>query len=301
MSSSDQKLLRYARKEKWAGHYFDDVDRVEGIKYDYSVYDNSIDGILYDYFRGDNDNSVVLQLGIAIIDNGIKIESSDFEFSQDGHVFTIKPSGSLEHTSIIEFKDGTQDKFFLFKAGKLFSTSEYTNRTATKSDTLVGDSSKYADLIASPLLTESRLVLFVGNQDIDELVLHGGYITDKSKYLAPFMYDSGRGYWINYGKIYGFVELIDMKGNFFMSFTRDFDTGELTGVLTRTTFIPTHEKRSKKESQIIVNNEKLYQRFYTNEGIPISKAKYLKNKRDIKTVLDEVMIPCLSNMTIEYL
>lgn len=332
-----KNLVKYALKTKWNGEYLSQGARESEIKPVHSVYDNSLGQIIYTITHNSEDDSSRLidypeDLMHLIQDGHSFIPNKIFDFIQDGSItqcpsfeikiegkdtITINLSGEKEQTNITEYKQDKEGqvnatvRYFTFNRYKLYSGLKYPLKPKADSQPgslffeedlvgLLGDATKEVSLCHYPTINGRRLVVFTYNEDIDELIHHRGYITTNSRYIAPYMYDTGKGYWINYGKIYGFVEITDLKDNFFSSFTRDIISGKLNGMLTRTTFIPCREEKYGHEVSLVVNNEMLYRRFYC-DGTLIDGCEYITRSLKLKLLVMEVIGRDVSSIVLEFL
>lgn len=164
-----------------------------------------------------------------------------------------------------------------------------------------------SNLIHAEASRERKLVLFLGlYPKLPILTNHMGYITKESNYIAPYMvkepYNEGK-YMINIGPIFGFVEITDLQGNFFLSFHRDYITGNLIGPVMRTTFIPMMEEPSEMEYPKIVNKEKLYVTYYsiTGNGCKVSDIEYNNQINVLKSLLNDHLPRDISNDIMKYI
>lgn len=200
----------------------------------------------------------------------------------------IMLNGFPLHIEVATEKDGSiqilnQLKEYIFrqKPNKLFERKFREREIDRKLVEFPGDKNK--DLKTYQIISERRLVLFVNNDpDIPELTLFMGYITDNSKYIAPYMIDTGNGYWINVGSIYGTIDINDLMDNFYLSFERSYDTGKLVNELIRTSFIPLYEAPSANEYRFVNPNsrELWYIRYYSQDesGKLVSQEDFNKYK-----------------------
>jgi hypothetical protein len=150
---------------------------------------------------------------------------------------------------------------------------------------------------------ERRLVLFI-NSDIPELDLFLGYITETSKYTAPYMYNTGIGYWINIGPIYGTIDINDVGNNFYLSYERDYQSGNLVNELIRTSFMPFLEAPQTGEYQMTgFGNVLWYVRYYnpvssynSSGNELITQEEYMKYKKEKADELSKYLPKVLSGL-----
>lgn len=148
-----------------------------------------------------------------------------------------------------------------------------------------------------PLDTTTRIVIFI-DSDVPFLSWSLGVITSTSRYIAPYLYDTGYGVFINLGPIYGDVDINQLDGTFLMSFKRSFDTGKLVDQYIRTPFIPYREQLEDDEYAIIVEPvfesgrcEKWYVKYYDplGSGKVIAQEEYQQYQAQKKKIVTNIL------------
>lgn len=273
--------------------------------YTYAVSDNVTNHRLYSvYEKTASDDSQIFSTAkytdgtIIVINEGKKIEIIDApKVTKDEILIEISDdSFDGEQYSIILIRPNIHEKI-----GYKFSSDNNHLKLMRLDSQIVIDTQfdKHNNMTECKVISERRFVIFAGCNDLKELEFHYGYITEDSRYIAPNMCKVSGNCWINIGKIYGHVVLTDHNNNFFMSFFRDFATGELDGELRRTTFIPLFEHQLPSEQSTIVNNEKLFTRYY-HHGYLTEQKVYINHIVNVRKVLTLHLPKDLVNMVMGY-
>jgi hypothetical protein len=137
--------------------------------------------------------------------------------------------------------------------------------------------------------------------DVPHLCPSIGIIANTSEYVAPFLYDTGYGFYINIGPIYGSVDVNNIDGSFMLSFKRSFESGKLVDQYIRTPFIPYSELPEKDEYEVTINTstkETWYVRYYDpfGSGKVISYDEYKKYQNERQLALGGIFPTVLQDL-----
>lgn len=267
------------------------------ISYDgdkFIISDSKTNKQLYKYHKGHN------YLDVDYFMNGddwytIKQNDRSLEIIIESSILSLSLYGKRgTRTDILGETDlGTLN--LEFDKGKLGYFDRDTGNFVTYGTTKQKSKPKLPKL---PIISERRLVVFINSLDIDELNFYVGYITDNSRYIAPYMYDTGLGYWINYGKIYGYVEIDSIFNRFYLSYTRDYSTDKIMGEVIRSAFIPGRETAEDKEYPVTIDDEKRFLSYYN--GIKVSKSEYDDYIHGMIELLEEYLPKLLTGVVMSY-
>lgn len=137
--------------------------------------------------------------------------------------------------------------------------------------------------------------------DVPHLCPFIGIIAATSEYVAPFLYDTGYGFYINIGPIYGSVDVNNIDGSFMLSFKRSFESGKLVDQYIRTPFIPYSELLEKDEYEVTINistKETWYVRYYDpfGSGKIISHDQYKRYQNERQLALGDIFPTVLQDL-----
>lgn len=183
---------------------------------------------------------------------------------------------------------------------QLFSAASITADTKDNKSPVLADYKSQKLTTTNPSIAgsnERRLVLFI-NSDIQELDNFMGYITETSLYNAPYMIDTGIGFWINIGPIFGTVDINDVNNRFYLSYERDYQSGNLVNEFIRTSFMPFMEKPLVNEYPT-GKDELWYVKYYnpqTLKGDIITQEEFLKYKAAKEAMVKQYLPAVLGNL-----
>lgn len=252
-------------------------------------FDLSNDNILQQYFLLNTDTK-------TIIDKISKVRRLTCDtFIPDISAPNDKINPFITINSII-FELVTENSTLMLKQ---FSTPDDNDISDTIFTADLGKKPDFKDSKGNllPLDTTTRIVIFT-DSDVPFLSWSLGVITSTSKYIAPYLYDTGYGVFINLGPIYGDVDINQLDGTFLMSFKRSFDTGKLVDQYIRTPFIPYREQLEDDEYPIIVEPvvesgrcEKWYVKYYDplGSGKVIAQEEYQQYQTQKKKIVTNIL------------
>lgn len=144
------------------------------------------------------------------------------------------------------------------------------------------------DILKLSVTNEERIVIFlIRDHTIPETNNYIAKISSKSSYIAPYMYKTSHGFWINVGYVYGKVHLETIKGDQYLSYTRSYINNKLIGPVTRTCFIPFNEQ--PKDYEIISSDGISYTRYYDYKGGLCTFTEYNHYYQSIKDILSQFL------------
>lgn len=139
--------------------------------------------------------------------------------------------------------------------------------------------------------------------DIPEVFFMILRITEPSKYICPSMRTTKFDVSIVCGKIYGHVYLDDLNDNPYISYTRDYISGNLIGPFRRTSFMPLRESIEANEEETEYKGVKIYQKYYHPDGSGkvVTSGEYNEYLSDLETLLDHLLYKNLTDMVMRYM
>lgn len=211
-----------------------------------------------------------------------------------------RDDGTLYRGNVLEFDQKGNNRVLLQKSGMYDDDDIVPNGKSP--EVILPAMPKSVDVTVVPDLkeykttNERRLVLFMST-DIPELSCFLGYITESSKYIAPNMYDTTLGYWINIGPIYGQVDINTKDNRFYLSFERDYQSGKLVNQFIRTSFMPLRETLGFSE-YVVLTDELWYLKYYDprGSGKTITQEEFIDYNNAKATVVSQYLPKVLTGL-----